>query len=115
MSYVECYVAAVPKENEAAYKKKCEAMCNVFKDHGALRAVDCWGVAVPDGEVTSFPKAVQAGEDENVCLGWVEWPSKETRDEAMPKAMADERMQMSDMPFDGKRLIFAGFDKFNDV
>ncbi len=115
MSYVECYVAAVPKKNEEAYKKKCVGMCNVFKDHGALRAADCWGVFVPDGEVTSFPIAVQAKDDETVCLGWVEWPSKEVRDEAMPKAMADERMSMSDMPFDGKRLIFAGFDKFNDV
>ena len=115
MPYVECFVAAVPAENEEAYKKKCIMMNQVFKDHGAERAIDCWGAEVPDGEVTSFPKAVKAGEGEIVCIGFVEWSSKEARDKAMPKAMADERMEMSDLPFDGKRLIFGGFESFSEM
>ncbi len=114
MAYVECYIAAVPKENEENYKAKCARMGEVFKDYGATRVVDGWGNMVPDGEVTSFPKAVKAEDDEVVCLGWVEWPSKDARDENMQKAMSDERMGMDDMPFDGKRLIFAGFDVFSE-
>lgn len=115
MSYVECYVAAVPTENIESFKGHCSTMAQVFKDYGSTRVVDCWGVDVPDGDLTSFLKAVQAGENETVCVGWVEWPSKEARDEGMPKAMQDDRMAMGHMPFDGKRLIFAGFEKFSDV
>jgi len=115
MSYVECFIAAVPNENEAEYKKHATNMGKVFKDYGADRVVDCWGADVPDGETTSFPLAVRCEENETVCIGWIEWPSKTIRDEGMPKAMQDERMGMQHMPFDGKRLIFAGFNKFSDA
>lgn len=115
MSYVECFVAAVPNANEAEYKKHAANMAIVFKDYGAERVVDCWGAQVPDGESTSFPLAVKAKTDETVAMGWVEWPSQQARDEGMPKAMQDERMAMEHMPFDGKRLIFAGFEKFSEA
>lgn len=115
MSYVECIVAAVPDENEQAYKIHAAKMAVVFRDYGADRVVDCWGSEVPDGEMTSFPLAVKAENGETVAMGWVEWPSKEARDEGMPKAMQDDRMAMEHMPFDGKRLIFAGFEKFSEV
>ena len=37
------------------------------------------------------------------------------RDEGNRKFMADERMKMhSDMPFDGKRMIFGGFEMMLD-
>ena len=115
MSYVECFVAAVPTEAMEAYKSHIIKMGQVFKDCGAQRVVDCWGVDVPDGEVTSFPMAVKAEENETVAFGWIEWSSKEARDAGMPKAMQDERMVFENMPFDGKRLIFAGFEKFSDL
>lgn len=114
MAYVECYVAAVPNANEETYKNHCKKMAEVFKDHGATRTVDGWGTEVPGGEMTSFPLAVKAEAGETVVLGWVEWKSKAARDAGMSKAMQDERMAMEHMPFDGKRLIFAGFDIFND-
>ena len=114
MSYIECFVAAVPNANEMEYKKHAANMAMVFKDHGAERVVDCWGSDVPDGDTTSFPLAVKANADETVALGWVEWTSKAARDEGMPKAMQDPRMGMEHMPFDGKRLIFAGFNKFSE-
>jgi uncharacterized protein YbaA (DUF1428 family) len=44
-----------------------------------------------------------------VVFSWVEWPSKEARDAGMAKAMKDPRMNMSNMPFDGQRMIFGGF------
>ena len=114
MSYVECYVAAVQDDKEAQYKAKCTTMGEVFKECGATRVVDGWGSMVPDGEVTSFPMAVKAEAGETVCLGWIEWPTKDARDAGMEKAMSDPRMTMGDMPMDGKRLIFAGFDIFSD-
>lgn len=111
MSFVDCYIAAVPTEKRDEYLDHLKAMSPLFKDHGATRVADAWGADVPDGEVTSFPLAVKAEENETVVLGWVEWPSKAVRDENMPKVMSDERMKsMGPMPFDGKRLIFGGFE-----
>jgi uncharacterized protein YbaA (DUF1428 family) len=53
---------------------------------------------------------VQATPEEAVVFSWVEWPDKAARDAGVEKFMKDPRMQAaSDMPFDGKRMIFGGF------
>ena len=89
----------------------------VFKEYGALKVVECWGDDVPDGKVTSFPMAVQKKDDETVVFSWIVWPSRETRDAGMKKMMEDPRMQpdSNPMPFDGKRLIYGGFNVLVDV
>jgi uncharacterized protein YbaA (DUF1428 family) len=111
MSYVDGLVAAVPTANREAYREHAEKALAVFKGHGALRCVVCWGDDVPDGKVTSFPIAVQRKPDEAVIFSWVEWPSREARDAGWQKIMADPRMQpdANPMPFDGQRLIYGGF------
>jgi uncharacterized protein YbaA (DUF1428 family) len=111
MTYVDGFVLAVPKANRDAYRKLAEEVAPIFKEHGALAVFDCWGDDVPDGEVTSFPMAVKCEDDETVVFSWIVWPSRETRDAGNKKVMADSRMQhsMSEMPFDGKRMIFGGF------
>lgn len=116
MTYVDGFVAAVPLENREKYKKHVEYSAAVFKEHGALRVVECWGDDVPEGEVTSFPRAVQKQDDETVCFSWIVWPSKEAREAGMQKLLADERMKPENnpMPFDGKRLIYGGFEVLFD-
>jgi uncharacterized protein YbaA (DUF1428 family) len=64
MTYVDGFVAAVPTANREIYKKHAEAAAIVFKEHGALKLVECWGDDVPDGKVTSFPMAVKRKDDE---------------------------------------------------
>jgi uncharacterized protein YbaA (DUF1428 family) len=56
--------------------------------------------------------SVKREADETVAFSWVTWPSREVRDEAWKKMMADPRMQpgASPMPFDGKRVILGGFE-----
>ena len=112
MTYVDGFVAAVPTANREKYQKHAEDAAIVFKEHGALKCVECWGDDVPDGEVTSFPMAVKRQDDETVVFSWIVWPSRAVRDAAMPKVMADPRMQpdKNPMPFDGKRLIYGGFE-----
>lgn len=117
MDYVDGFVAAVPNANKEKYLEHAKLSAVVFKDHGALRIFESWGDDVPSGEVTSFPKAVQCKEDESVVLSWVFWPSKEARDEGWQKIMEDPRMQpdQAPMPFDGKRLIYGGFQVISEA
>jgi uncharacterized protein YbaA (DUF1428 family) len=89
----------------------------VFTEYGATRVVEAWGDDVPDGKVTDFKRAVQAQADENVVFSFVEWPSKTVRNEAWQKLMTDERMHPDDpsnMPFDGKRMFWGGFELLLD-
>ena len=109
MPYIDAFAAAVPTENKEAYREHAETADQAFMEHGALGVTECWGEDVPDGERTSFPKAVQCKDDETVVWGFVLWPSKAVRDAAMPKVMSDPRMA-GPMPFDGKRLIYGGFE-----
>jgi uncharacterized protein YbaA (DUF1428 family) len=112
MNYIDGFVAAVPTANRAAYRQHAEAAARVFKEHGALKVVECWGDDVPEGKVTSFPLAVQRKPDETVVFSWIVWPSRSVRDAGMAKVMADARMKadVNPMPFDGKRLIYGGFE-----
>ncbi len=113
MSYVDGFVAAVPTANREAYRRHAELAAKMFKEHGALSVVECWGDDVPEGKLTSFPLAVQRKEDETVVFSWITWPSRALRDEGWKKVMADPRMQpdTNPMPVDGKRLIYGGFEE----
>lgn len=112
MSYIDGFVAAVPTANKEKYIEHARLAANMFKEFGALKVVETWGNDVPDGEITSFPMAVKAASNETVVFSWVVWPSKEVRDAGWQKMMDDPRMnpENNPMPFDGKRLIYGGFD-----
>jgi uncharacterized protein YbaA (DUF1428 family) len=76
--------------------------------------VECIGDDAPSGELTSFPRAVQAKDDEIVVFSWIVYESRARRDEINAELMADPRLKdaMADMPFDGKRMIYGGFETF---
>jgi uncharacterized protein YbaA (DUF1428 family) len=111
MSYVDGFVIPVPEANKEAYRAMAAKAAPIFKEFGATRIVECWGNDVPDGKVTDFKRAVKAEAGENVVFSWILWPSKAVRDQGMKKVMDDPRLQPDgDMPFDGKRLIYGGFE-----
>jgi uncharacterized protein YbaA (DUF1428 family) len=117
MSYVDGFVLAVPKSNLDAYRKMATLGGEVWKEHGALAYVECIADDVPYGELTSFPRAVQAKEDEVVIFSWIVYESRAHRDAINAKVMADPRLKMDwgTMPFDGKRMIFGGFEPFLEL
>jgi len=116
MAYVDGYVVPVPTGNKEAYLKLARDASAIFQEHGATHVVECWGDDVPDGKLTDFRRAVAAEEGENVVFSWIVWPDKAARDAGMEKAMKDERMQPSgDMPFNGQRMIFGGFEVLVDT
>jgi uncharacterized protein YbaA (DUF1428 family) len=113
--YVDGFVAAVPAGNKDAYLKMATKAAALFKEYGAIRVVETWGDNVPDGKVTDYKGAVKATADEKIVYSWIEWPSKQVRDESWKKMMEDERMKDQQMPFDGKRLIHGGFATILDA
>jgi len=117
MNYVDGFVVPVPADKRETYRKNAETAAGIFKEYGALNVVECWGDDVPEGKLTSFPMAVKREEGEVVVFSWVVWPSRATRDVGMQKVMADPRLQpdVMPMPFDGKRLIYGGFEVIVDI
>lgn len=114
MTYVDGFLLAVPKSRLGEYKDMARLAKEVWMEHGALSYVEAAGDDVPYGELTSFPRAVQAKDDEIVIFSWVTYPSRSDRDRIMKLVMEDERLKgdMEKMPFDGKRMIFGGFEAF---
>lgn len=114
MAYVDGFIVPVPKEKLEAYKGIARAAGAVWKEHGALSYVECTGDDIPYGEVTSFPRAVQAGEGETVIFSWITYESRARRDEIVAKVMADSRLAGEEWKqvFDGKRMIYGGFEAF---
>ena len=113
MSYVDGFVLAVPKDNLDAYKAMARLGSQVWMEYGALSYVECIGDDLPYGELTSFPRAVQATDDEVVVFSWITYASRKQRDAINKKVMADPRLQglcdPKSMPFDAKRMFFGGF------
>ena len=110
-SYVDGFVLAVPKDKLDAYKELSRVAGEVWKAHGALDYVECVADDVPYGELTSFPRAVMAKDDEVVVFSWITYESRQKRDDVNAKVMADPRLKstMDSPPFDGKRMIYGGF------
>ncbi|OEZ00057.1 MULTISPECIES: DUF1428 domain-containing protein [Stenotrophomonas] len=111
MSYIDGFVLAVPTANKEKFIKHANEGDSVFIEFGATRVVECWGDDVTHGKQTDFFRAVEAKDDETIVFSWIEWPDKATRDAGMEKMMSDPRMDPANnpMPFDGKRMIYAGF------
>ncbi len=116
MSYVDGFLVPVPADKKETYRAVATKASALFKEYGAIRVVECWGDDLPDGKLTDFKLSVKAEKTETVVFSWIEWPSKAARDAGHARFVSDPRMQqMGDMPFDGKRMIFGGFETLLNV
>ncbi len=110
--YVNGYVIPVPADKKADYQKMAEQFWDIARDCGALSQVEAWEADVKDGKVTDFRRAVNVMPGEKVVFAWMTWKDRAAADSGTQKMMADERMKAfgDAMPFDGKRMIFGGFE-----
>ena len=111
--YVDGFLLPVPKANIEAYRRIAEEAGKVWREHGALDYVECVADDVKPGEVTSFPQSVKLEPDETVVFAWIVYESREHRDRVNEQVMKDPRMTGMDpksMPFDGKRMMWGGFE-----
>ncbi len=112
MTYVDGFLIAVPKKKLAAYKKMAKLGSKVWREHGALDYRECVADDVTWGKRTSFMRAVKCKPSETVIYSYITYKSRKHRDAVNKKAMNDKRfanMDMKNMPFDPKRMIFGGF------
>lgn len=110
--YINGFLIPVPGDKKAEYQDIAERFWDIARDYGALEQVEAWEADVPDGKLTDFRRSVNLEEGEKVVFSWVIWPDKATADASQDKMMADERMKDfgEEMPFDGKRMVFGGFE-----
>ena len=117
--YVDGFVLPVPTRKLDAYRRMARKAGKIWREHGALEYRECVGDDVPVGKVTSFPRSVERKRSETVVFAWIVYKSRAHRDRVNAKVMEDPRMadmmDPKDSPFDGKRLIYGGFNVFVDV
>lgn len=111
MTYFEGFIVPVPEDNRTAFARHASALAPSLRECGVRRQLEAWGTDVPEGKLTDFRKAVDAKPDENVVFAWFEYPDRKTRDASNERMMSNPDMADSgkDAPFDGKRMIFGGF------
>lgn len=115
LPYVDGFLIPVPADGREAYLEAARIAAPIFRELGAISVVEAWGDDIPDGKVTDFRRAVLAEPGETVVFSWITWPDKATRDAGNKAMMEDERMHAAGMPFDGKRMIFGGFQAILDT
>jgi uncharacterized protein YbaA (DUF1428 family) len=119
MPYVDGFVVPVPKANMDVYREMSAKCGAIWREHGALEFRECSADDVKPGKLTSFPQSVKLEGDETVVFSWIVYESRARRDEINDKVMKDPRMadmmKAEAMPFDGKRMIYGGFEMIVDL
>jgi uncharacterized protein YbaA (DUF1428 family) len=117
--YVDGFVLPVPKRNLDAYRRLARKSGKIWREHGALEYREWVAEDVPPGEVTSFPQSVALKRSETVVFSWIVFKSRAHRDRVNAKVIADPRladmMDPKSLPFDGKRMIYGGFELLVDT
>ena len=110
--YISGFVVPVPADKKDEYRDIAERFWEIAKDYGALTQVETWEADVKDGKHTDFRRAVDLQPGEKVVFSWMIWKDRATADASHEKMMTDPRMEAfgTGMPFDGKRMIFGGFE-----
>ena len=112
MNYVDGFVIPVPKARLGDYRKLARLGRKVWMEHGALAYHECVADDAPVGKLTSFPRSVKLKDDEVVVFAYIVYKSRAHRDKVNKLAMNDKRfakMDIKNMPFDTKRMIYGGF------
>lgn len=134
MTFTDVTIVPVPTGNKQAYLGFSRRIAEIYREHGALRVVDCWQAAdasddadfhaadamanYAPGSLPNFRKLAGAADAETVVVSFVEWPNREARDKGVKAATTDPRIQPArgeESIFEGGRLIAGGFTVELDV
>lgn len=113
--YVDGFVLVVPKKKMAAYRRMATLGAKVWKKYGALDYKECViDDAKPKWVTLTFPKMAKAKPSETVVFSYIVYKSKSHRNQVNRQVMKDAMMddpkyKDKPMPFDMKRMAYAGF------
>ncbi len=114
--YVDGFVLPLPKDRIEDYRKLAEKAAQIWKEHGALEYWECLADDLEAKEMRSFGQLADTGPDETVVFAWVVFASREQRDQANAKIMADPRIKElcdpQNPPFNYQRMAYGGFKVF---
>ena len=111
MRYVDGYVLPIPKKNLKAYARMAEMGAKIWMKHGALDYKECVGEDLKTKWGTPFSKMMKLKPGETVVFSYIVFKSRAHRDRVNAKVMKemDKMVDMKDMPFDVKRMVYGGF------
>ena len=108
--YVDGFVIPILKKHVPTYRRIALAASKVWRDHGALAYRECVGEDLTAQGL--FPKQLKLKRGETVVFAWVVYKSRAHRDRVNAKVMKDPRItsvDMSQIPFDSRRMLYGGF------
>ncbi|MBE0557455.1 MAG: DUF1428 domain-containing protein [Proteobacteria bacterium] len=114
MNYVDGFVLAVPEKNLKAYVRMAKMGKEMWMKHGALDYIECVGDDLDTKMGTTFTRMMKMKPGETVVFSWIVFKSRAHRDRVNAKVMKEMEekmgdMDMKDMPFDAKRMVYGGF------
>ena len=115
MAYVDGFVLSVPKSKKVEYKKIAKEASQVWKKFGAVDYKECRiDDTKPKWVTFTFPKMAKAKPSEEVWFSYIVFKSKTHRNSVNKNVMAyfDKKYmeKQMPMPFDMKRMAYAGFN-----
>ena len=118
MPYIDGFLLTMKKSKVAAYQKMSRRAGRIWRQHGALEYRECVGDDLKQKMGRPFSRAAAAKPGEVVVFSWIVYKSRAHRDRVNRLVMSDPRivkMIKAPMPFDVKRMSYAGFRVIVDV
>ncbi|HLG23851.1 MAG TPA: DUF1428 domain-containing protein [Candidatus Nanoarchaeia archaeon] len=112
--YIDGFVFCVPRKKLKDYRKMAEYGGKMWKKYGALEYMECVqdDLKVMHG-MLAFPKLAKPKKGELIMFSFIVYKSRAHRDSVNKKVMNDPKMKKDMekmvMPFDTKRMSYAGF------
>ena len=115
ITYVDGYVLVVKKKDLAAYRRMAQMGGKLWRKYGALDYKECViDDPKPKHVVLTFSKMIKQKSNETVIFSYITFKSRAHRNSVNAKVMKDPIMndpkyKDMPMPFDMKRMAYAGF------
>lgn len=117
--YVDGFVIPIAKRNLEAYRRMAKAAGKVWREHGALDFKECVGDDLNVKHGGDFRRTLRLKPGETVMFSYIVYKSRAHRDRVNAKVMKDPRIaemgDMSEMPFNVKRMLYGGFSVIVDA
>lgn len=118
-NYIDGFAFPISRDRLGDYQRLADGVAEIWKEHGALDYREFSGDDMKLQGTLAFTDLMEATEEEVIVFGWVEFESREARDQANVKVAADQRipdlMALSDSGFNPERMVYGGFSLLTGV